>query len=232
MRTKFIFILLILPVIAMAQTSTYKAIIIGDGVRIRDQGNAKGTEVSKVHGKREVTIIEEGKKRDGLGKTDDCESYPWIKVKWAGDSTGWVYGKYIYYNDQGGIQNDGGGDFLFQKKTYKILTYRNYSFPVADDNGLTGCGLDYHVVLFCNENKKYYLIKDSKSKEGYTYMSLKNDDSGGEAIYSTKGEDDGSITFFVTISYQMGGAEATYSIKYIGGSFTVTEYSKSETKMD
>src|SRR5436309_1250113 len=99
MKALSVFILLQFPLVAMTQTSTYKALIIGDGVRIRDQGNAKGTEVSKVHGQREVTIIEEGKKRDGLGKTDNCESYPWIKVKWEGDSTGWIYGKYVYYND-------------------------------------------------------------------------------------------------------------------------------------
>ena len=232
MRSLFFFLMLLFPLIASAQTIKYKAIIIGEGVRIRSEGSAKGKEISKVYGKREVTIMEESRKRDDLGKKNDCESYPWIKVKWEGDSTGWVFGKYIYYNDQGGVLNDGGGDFLLQKRIYKILTYRNYSYPVADDNGLTGCGLFYYVVLYCAETKKYHLIKDTKSKEGFTYMSLFNDDSGGEAIYMNKGEDDGSMRFFVTISYQMGGAEAYYIFKYSGGTFIVTEYNKSETKMD
>lgn len=208
----------------LGQTSSYKALIIGEGVRIRSDATAKGKEKSKVYGNRQVEIIEVGKTLDGLGKDDMCEKYPWIKVNWQSDSTGWVYGKYVYYNDTDESYITKESTFTFQSKNYQLLLYRNYGYPPGDENGLTGCAYTFLVYIYDISSNKYYQVKDNKSKKDQINMVLYSNDGIGERVSEVKGVDN-AIHIFIDISYQDGGAEAFYILNFRDGSFNVTDYS-------
>ncbi len=231
MKIKFIFLCLLFPCMLTAQSTEYKSFIVGEGVRIRSEGSAKGKEISKVHGIRQVKIVEEGGKWDDLEKNNMCDRHKWVKVKWAGDSTGWVYGKYAYFDDREGGELYEKTTFIYHNISYEIAAYRNYGYPVGDEEGLTGCSYSYLVFIKTAESNKYYQVKDVMSKENETNMILYSNDGIGEQISKVTIEGD-QIIVHVDISYQEGGANATYNLRFLNGEFKVVAYNKTEIKMD
>ncbi len=202
--------------------------LFGDGVRIRSTGSTKGKEVSKLYGLYEVLILEVSSQPDGLGKTDNpCEMFPWVKIKWHPDSTGWVYGKYIYHESEEntikeGLSFDVGGD----QCTLKAVL--NYGAPSSDENeGLTGCDQEYLILVFNPGDLSFTPIKDSKSKEGETYMKLFSGEGGGEQITATDNENS-NIVLYTQIYLQDGGSQGVYTIKRTGSKYEVINYQKNQ----
>ncbi len=207
-------------------------LIIGEGVRIRTEGSAKGKEVSKVYGMRSVEIVEVSEKWDDLGKKDDmCQRHKWVKIKWAGDSTGWVYGKYCYQNDGSSCLLTKETSFLLKNVAYQLMIFQNYEYPVGDEQGLTGCNNTYKIMIYEVSSKNYYLIKDSKSKETESLMVFYSNMGQGENIKKISVQED-KIIIDVFINYQEGSATSAYTIEKNGGVFQVSNYQLSEVKYD
>jgi hypothetical protein len=207
--------------------STHPGLIVGDAVRIRESGSAKAKEISKVYGSRNVEIVEESKSWDDLGKKDDmCARHKWVKVKWQGDSTGWVYGKYIL---EANPDKNVLLDFSFKETKYKLVLFKNYSYPVGDDEGLTGCIWWYKVYFWNIDADSYLPVYDNLSKKEFTTMTLESSDGAYEVIKSMH-SDNKKIYVKTEIGFQEGGAEADYIIEWKKDRFEVTSFVQSPTK--
>lgn len=226
MKLKFIFFLAFFPSFLNAQFLN-NGIIIGEGVRIRSTGSAKGTEISKVHGMRSVEILQEGDKWDALGKEDMCERHKWVKVKWEGDSTGWVYGKYVYFDNLN--KKEGTPKFVFNLGNidYRLSTFQNYTYPIADEEGITGCGYMYLVMIKPIGSNQYVKINDAMSKKDQSYMVLEDDDGINEQITKVRVENE-QIIVEVEIGHQDGSASSVYKLRLINGQFNVVSYKSTE----
>jgi len=208
-------------------------LIIGDGVRIRSEGNASSKEVSKFHGMHQVEILEVSSTWDDLGKNEMCSRYKWVKIKWEGDSVGWVYGKYCYRNNGISCFTTKKTRFEFSGGLYHIMALANYEYPVADEDGLTGCNNTYKIFLYEEKTSSYYSINDaySKKENGETTMVLYSNEGIGENISKIEVQSD-KIIVYVDITYQEGKSNAIYSIQSKNGGFKVSGYVKAETKYD
>lgn len=230
---KKILFALTIQLLSTAYAQPNIGLIIGDAVRIRSEANVKAKEVSKVYNMREVEILEVSEKWDDLGKKEMCSRYKWVKIKWEGDSTGWVYGKYCFKNEASSGLLTKDTQFQFYGTSCQIQIYQNYEYPVGDEEGLTGCNNTLRVYIYDEKTSNYYSINDSFSKkeEGETKMVFYSNDALGEAIDGIKVEGE-KIKVNVQIGYQSGGASAVYTIIYKNGVFSVASYTKSEVKLD
>lgn len=210
------------------------AFIVGDGVRIRNAGNTKSEEISKVNGIRKVEIIQESKKWDDLGKKEDiCNKHKWVKIKWEGDSSGWVYGKYCYQSTgTTGFSTNKTG-FHLNGSSYVVQLYKNFEYPVADEEGITGCNNSYRVYFYNETNNQFFVIKDDFSKKQYNEknMVLYSSDGISESIADLKVIGD-KIIIYVTVGHQDGTGKSTYTIVQNNGEFMVTEYLNEELNND
>jgi Bacterial SH3 domain len=228
MKKIWALLVFIFPLFAFAQTAEL-GLVIGDGVRVRSKPTVKSKEIGKFSGIHAVTILQEWVEWDNLGKKDLCDKHKWVKVKWEGDSTGWVYGKYVYFDNR--IKIEGAPKFIFNlnNTNYHLTTFQNYTYPIADEEGITGCGYMYQVMITKEGTNNYVQIKDVISKKNETHMVLEDDDGINEQIRMVKLENE-QIIVEVNIGHQDGSASAIYTIRYLNGQFNVVGYESTELK--
>lgn len=218
---KKIILLVVFQVAAICYSQSHPGLIVGDAVRIRSSASVKGKEISKVYGQRKVEIIQESDKWDDLGKKDEmCSKHKWVKVKWDGDSTGWVYGQFIYEIDP---HENAQKPFMFNQQTYQVVSVKNYNYPPMDEEGLTACTWWYRIYIK-DAQGNYSPVYDVKSKENFNIMTLESSDGAVESITSVN-VDHNKIIITVEIGYQEGGATAVYTITRNDEKFSVSDYS-------
>jgi hypothetical protein len=209
------------------QTNT--GLIIGEGVRTRTKPTTKSKEISKVYGMRLVTIVEEGEKWDALGETDPCEQHTWVKVTWEGDSTGWVYGKFCFKRDDARCLRNSENNILWMGKNYAICIFANYQYPIANADGITGCGDELRLMLYDQATNTYYPVKDTLSKENQSTLVLYDSDGIAERIQQISVKNN-QLILDLDIGYQEGMRTAVYTIKKTGNGFEVVSYMQSDVQ--
>lgn len=209
-------------------SQTNNGFIIGENVNIRETGNVKGNLVKKVNGNQKVEIIQLSENRDGLGNTDRCEMYPWVKVKWSSDSTGWVYGKYIYQINETGNFIKPGVVLNIKNEYYKFGYAVNYSYPSIDSEGLTDCIPEHFLVMYNANDKSYFLIENDVIENGYKFVNLFSNYGIDEKLTDAKSENE---KYYLRISqnYQEGCSFRIIYIQKTGkDKFKVSSYFQSE----
>jgi hypothetical protein len=221
--------ILFLMISSAAWTQTNAGLIIGEGVRIRTQPTIKSKEISKVFGMRLVSIVEEGEKWDALGETDQCEQHTWVKVKWEGDSTGWVYGKYCFKRNDARCLVNSNNNVLWMGKNYTVCIFANYQYPIANADGITGCGDVLKLMIYDPATLQYYPVKDTVSKKNQSTLVLYDSDGIAERIQQISIKNN-QLMLDVDIGYQEGMRTAIYAIKKTGNGFEVVEYNQSDVQ--
>lgn len=101
---------------AVSADNPLAAYSTGSAVNIRDMPGASGNKIGALWENEEVCILD---------KKDTGEEYPWVLVApgWS-DSKGWVYGKFIAFND----------DALTENGRFKAKFEYNVFFPLSNKN--------------------------------------------------------------------------------------------------
>ncbi|MEY4902403.1 MAG: hypothetical protein RLZZ292_218 [Bacteroidota bacterium] len=139
-----------------AQTSKL-AVIIGNGVRIREQANFKGKEIVKILTKEIVEILEVTTTKQSItGELKDtCGFYPWVKIRYNNKTEGWVFGKYVFKLEE----SEKDKARLPQNRNIK-LGNESYTL-IASRNFQQGCDVP---LSFCNDFAVVMLLDDKREK--------------------------------------------------------------------
>lgn len=184
------------------------AVIIGTSVRVRSAPDINSDEVAKVNTGDAGAIEEVGTEWKALSGDDYCEKHPWVKVKFLNGVTGWVYGSFVYKIFEAGNDMFPGEKVWVDFKEFELRLCQNFSNPVADENGLTGCTEFYPLVLFVpNQNGLNFLeIVNHPHPESpvFQYWNLASDEGRGDRIVSTEQRDRKVFTAQIQVSYQEG----------------------------
>ena len=95
--------------------------------------------------------------------TCDKLGYYWYKIETPQGISGWVYGKHIFkfITDMEGGPHYVlmGKKFYINSKDYYFGIARDVSYPVKDENGLSGCNDYFFPFFFTPDDDKIYPIK-------------------------------------------------------------------------
>lgn len=172
-----------------------KAIIIGKDVMVYANPSFDKP-LNKINETEFVTIISVTPKRYLLkGSTNEqCDSYPWVKVKTSSAKEVYIFGKYVYK-----LLNDGDKEvreqlekwnnypLVFDNKKYNLRIAKNYSIGASDEEGLTNCS-EFYPIIFIEGNytSAKLIFNKNKSFSKFPYFSLTNDDGVQESISKIK----------------------------------------------
>ncbi len=131
--------------------ANYDCFTVGNGVRLRSKANLKSEKVAELENGTLVKILEKTE-RKVISKNNDCNKlgYPWLKVLTATGEEGWIYGRYLHQNIK--KTSKGLGSYVNTEHKFDDLPYtfhigKDFSYPVSDSDGLTGCS-DYMMPYF------------------------------------------------------------------------------------
>jgi hypothetical protein len=156
-----------------AQTSKF-GIIIGNGVRIREQANFKGKEIVKILTKEIVEILEVTTTKQSItGELNDtCGFYPWVKIRSNNKTEGWVFGKYVFKLEE--AEKDKARlpqnrNIKLDTELYSLIVSRN--FQQGCDVALSFCN-DFAVVLLLDEKREKVKLFPAPQHEKLSSKSL------------------------------------------------------------
>jgi hypothetical protein len=210
-------------------------LIICKQTEIRTEPFSKGSVTCKVKGIKQVEVIEVTKEVDGKGKKSRCKTFPWVKVKWAGDSTGWVSGKYLYDSQTDEDFITPASTFTFRNKNYQLLVFLNYGYPPWDAEGETGCSFFLYTFIYDLETQKYYPVIDPLSQKKEIYMDIRYEYTWMEKIEAIRSD---STSIYIDIAiryrgdYKGGRSHVSYTLQWTGNAFQVASYIKGEDQWD
>jgi hypothetical protein len=131
--------------------ANYNCFTVGNGVRMRSKADLKSEKVAELENGTLVKILEKTE-RKVISRDNDCNKlgYPWLKVLTATGQEGWIYGRYLHQNIE--ISKTGLGSYVNTEHKFDDLPYtfhigKDFSYPVSDSDGLTGCS-DYMMPYF------------------------------------------------------------------------------------
>lgn len=236
-------------VLGMPKGPGADAIIVGSGVRSREQPNSSGTIIRSFAQGELVKVIDQNQERIMLGKGQGCEEfgYYWYKVQDSQGKESWIYGKYIFRfkqlrSDKGRVM--GGQELTVNGKNYIFQVATDESIGPSDEEGLTGCDKFFipflyepgaaNAILFHIDTKK--IVADDltwKAKKFDTSLLLLLAESEGgmdqlEEVSVRPKEP--VIEMTITHQYQDGSSEGNLLARVAKDRIDVVSYENSGPK--
>jgi hypothetical protein len=166
------------PVRMIANT----ALLIGNDIVVRASASHQA-QVLRTASSQDVIIIDSvtGRKESMPGTTDRCHEYPWVRARFADNTTGWISGRSVFrlMASDKKLMQDAPKEVIVEGTRYKMGLCHNYFIGAADKNGLTFCAENdiYPMVLYSSDFKKVHLIELTGVKSGeFKYMLLHDHD--------------------------------------------------------
>ena len=124
--------------------SNFDGFTVGNGIRLRESANTKSKKIAELPNGMLLNFLEQTRRKSITTGTDcDEYGYPWIKVKTAGGTEGWIFGKFVYRFEGGEdykeVKKHHGKTFKFDEERYQFGIGFDFSYTPMDDEGLTGC---------------------------------------------------------------------------------------------
>jgi len=136
---------------------------------------------------------------------DYCDSFYYVNIK-TDDLEGIIEGRYFYSAD---------ANFDFSKPNEELILSKtsNFAMGIADDEGLTGCGVYTPAFIKTNNYEGLILNTSTDSKYATTdHFQLLDDDMGSDKIDSIVGNN-GYYKMYITTSLQEGFYKFEIAIK-------------------
>ncbi len=166
------------PVRMIANTG----LLIGTDIAVRASASHQAS-LLRTASSQDVIIIDSvtGRKESMPGTTDRCHEYPWVRARFADNTTGWISGRSVFklIASEKKLMQDTPKEIVVEGTKYKIGLCHNYFIGAADKNGLTFCAENdiYPMVLYSADFKKVHLIELTGVKSGeFKYMLLHDHD--------------------------------------------------------
>jgi hypothetical protein len=157
-------------------------LLIGTDITVRSSASHQA-KILRTATSRDLIMIDSvtGRKESMPGTTDRCHEYPWVRVRFADNATGWVSGRSVFrlMASEKKLMQDVAKEVVLEGTRYKIGLCHNYFIGAADKNGLTFCAENdiYPLVLYSSDFKKVHLIELTGVKSGeFKYMLLHDHD--------------------------------------------------------
>lgn len=222
------------PAAATAPVSdTGLGLIIGDGVRIREQASVNSAILSKISTGERLEILEVAPPGDST-TLDACEVFPMVQVKTASGRKGWVFGKFVYrvYTNDHFFNNL--NPVPFDGRMLELKRCHNFGTGAADQVGLTGCDDYYPVLLYDTKTGELFPVAMAQPQNqvpNFKFWCLEDDEGGGEHPTGLRA-DAQKITAGVFAEYMEGcGSYDVYITKGLKGYQAVSaDYKQMEEK--
>jgi Bacterial SH3 domain len=174
------------PAISVAKVPTRMVantgLLIGTDITVRTSASHQA-KIVRTATSQDLIMIDSvtGRKESMPGTTDRCHEYPWVRVRFADNTTGWVSGRSVFrlMAADKKLMQDAAKEVVFEGNRYKIGLCHNYFIGAADKNGLTFCAENdiYPIVLYSSDLKKVHLVELTGVKSGeFKYMMLHDHD--------------------------------------------------------
>ncbi len=197
------------------------ALIVGDNVRIRSEANTTAKVVATLRIGSVVRILEKSSDRDKMGKKNEF-GYYWYKIDAGKNVKGWVYGQFLYgMNGDRFVANASllAQPHPFSGKAWLFGVAEEPSYPVSDDNGLTGSVI--HALPFFFDEKFNKALFIQCDKTGYDL----GEPTKPPALFRFNDSEGGTQTVkSITIDRKMQtmSIEGVYYLQDGGGVFSLT----------
>lgn len=227
----------------------WNAVVMGRGVRSRDQAGTDGRVIRAFEMGEFVKIIGQNDKREILTEGDQCDAYGyhWYEVEDKMGVRNWIYGKFLYKvadlqrNSDRTIEGmkveDRDGQLTFGTAT-------DLSYGPSDEDGLTGCDQMYvpffykegdsHATLVRYDTKKFdndgdLDWKSQKFDDGLLLLVAASEGGSDEVADLAPGKDGIFAKMYLMFYYQDGAAKADLEISRTSKGLEVTAYTRGET---
>jgi hypothetical protein len=220
------FLTSVFPLHAQSQKEE-RGLMISEGLGLYSAPYLGSDKIEDLPAFKPMTIIEVGQTWNIIDgpKDDICSKSPWIKIKAPSGKTGWVFGSWILKicSDDRKISGVEKEKVKFQDKDYQLTILNNYTYPIADENGLTGCPQIYMIALYTKNFEQVLLFEaDWDQSAGNMYCCLSDDDGGTEKIAGIETKEN-QIILHIEAGYQEDSATYDLILQKNGDRFTGTQ---------
>lgn len=165
--------------------ATAAGIILGDGVRIRQDSTLQSPVTGKVSTGEVLDILQLTATKHIVPGDESEGSYPMVRVKTGKGSSGWISGKYVFLLLERHEAVSKIHPVSLGGQEFRLQACRNYGTGASDEVGLTGYAEFYPLLLVDTQTGQPFAVtmfEPAVSVPNVHYWSLENDEGGTDAI--------------------------------------------------